>query len=99
MGTLNGTKIIEVGGIGPGPFCGMMLSDMGAEVVRIERKGQFMLTEPKCHMLTRNRRSVEIDLGKAEGVYARADTGRPANDRLSIPTTIFGKELETDGNR
>ena len=70
MGPLNGVKIIEVGGIGPGPFCGMMLSDMGAEIVRIERKGQFMLTEPKYDLLLRNRRSVEMDLRKAEAVDA-----------------------------
>ncbi len=68
MGPLHGVKVIEVGGIGPGPFCGMMLSDMGAEVVRVERKGQFALTEPKFDILLRNRRSVEIDLRKPEGV-------------------------------
>ena len=45
MGPLHGVKVIEVGGIGPGPFCGMMLSDMGAEIVRVERKGQFVLEE------------------------------------------------------
>ena len=39
MGPLSGFKIIEMAGIGPGPFCGMMLSDMGAEVVRVERVG------------------------------------------------------------
>ena len=37
MGPLTGIKIIELAGIGPGPFRGMMLSDMGAEVIRIER--------------------------------------------------------------
>lgn len=37
MGPLEGVKIIEVGGIGPGPFCAMMLSDMGAEIVRVVR--------------------------------------------------------------
>ena len=37
MGPLAGIKIIELAGIGPGPFCGMMLSDMGAEVIRIDR--------------------------------------------------------------
>ncbi len=68
MGPLHGVKVIEVGGIGPGPFCGMMLSDMGADIVRVERKGQFMLTEPKYDVLLRNRRSVEIDLRKPEGV-------------------------------
>lgn len=68
MGPLDGVKVIEVGGIGPGPFCGMMLSDMGAKIIRVERKGQFMLTEPKYDVLLRNRRSVEIDLRKPEGV-------------------------------
>ena len=70
MGPLQGVKVIEVGGIGPGPFCGMMLSDMGAEIVRVERKGQFAITEPKFDVLMRNRRSVEIDLRKEEGVSA-----------------------------
>ena len=68
MGPLHGVKVIEGGGIGPGPFCGMMLSDMGAEIVRIERKGQFALSEPKFDVPMRNRRSMEIDLRKQEGV-------------------------------
>ncbi|MBW1789756.1 MAG: CoA transferase [Deltaproteobacteria bacterium] len=68
MGPLHGVKVVEVGGIGPGPFCGMMLSDMGAEIVRIERKGQFALSEPKFDVPMRNRRSMEIDLRKQEGV-------------------------------
>jgi alpha-methylacyl-CoA racemase len=68
MGPLKGVKIIEVGGIGPGPFCGMMLSDMGAEVIRIERKGQSTSTQPKYDVMMRNRRSVGIDLKKTEGV-------------------------------
>ena len=37
MGPLEGVRILEVAGIGPGPFAGMMLSDMGAEVIRIDR--------------------------------------------------------------
>jgi len=68
VGPLEGVKIIEVGGIGPGPFCGMMLSDMGADIVRIERKGGLSLSEPKYDILTRNRRSVFIDLRKPQGV-------------------------------
>ena len=36
-GPLSGIKVIELAGIGPGPFCGMMLSDMGAEVLRVDR--------------------------------------------------------------
>jgi alpha-methylacyl-CoA racemase len=68
MGPLQGVKIIEVGGIGPGPFCGMMLSDMGADIVRIERKGGLALSEPKYDVLTRNRRSVFMDLRTPQGV-------------------------------
>jgi crotonobetainyl-CoA:carnitine CoA-transferase CaiB-like acyl-CoA transferase len=44
MGPLQGVRVIEFGGIGPGPFCAMMLSDMGAEVIRIERKGHVART-------------------------------------------------------
>jgi len=39
MGPLEGLRIIELQGIGPGPFCGMMLADMGAEVIRVDRPG------------------------------------------------------------
>jgi alpha-methylacyl-CoA racemase len=70
MGPLKGVKIIEFGGIGPGPFCAMMLSDMGADVIRIERKGQLSLTEPKYDVMKRNRRSIGIDLRKPEGAAA-----------------------------
>ncbi len=70
MGPLDGVKVIEVGGLAPGPFCGMLLSDMGAEVIRIERKDQMSLTDPKFDVLKRNRRSMLIDLRKPEGVDA-----------------------------
>jgi len=70
MGPLNGIKILEVGGIGPGPFCGMMLSDMGADIIRIERKGGLSLSEPKYDILTRNRRSISLNLRNPEGVAA-----------------------------
>src|SRR5574338_561693 len=39
MGPLHGVRILELAGIGPGPFCGMMLADMGADVIRIDRPG------------------------------------------------------------
>ena len=68
MGPLNGVKIIEVGGIGPGPFCGMMLSDMGAEIIRVERKGGLSLSDPKYDLLTRNRKSISINLRDQQGV-------------------------------
>ncbi len=70
MGPLKGVRIIEVGGIGPGPFCGMMLSDMGATVIRLERKDELSLTKSKYNILTRNRKSIFIDLKQPQGVRA-----------------------------
>jgi alpha-methylacyl-CoA racemase len=66
MGPLNGFRIIELAGIGPGPFCGMMLSDMGAEVIRVDRIAKGV-GAPK-DVLQRNRQSVAVDLKKAEGI-------------------------------
>ena len=40
MGPLKGLKIIEMAGIGPGPFCGMVLADLGADIIRIDRSAQ-----------------------------------------------------------
>lgn len=68
MGPLQGVKILEVGGIGPGPFCGMMLSDMGADVIRIEKKGQFKRISARHDILTRNRRSVIVNLKSQAGI-------------------------------
>ncbi len=66
MGPLQGFRIIELAGIGPGPFCGMMLSDMGAEVIRIERIRPGS-SRPR-DVLARNRRSVAVDLKSPAGV-------------------------------
>ena len=65
MGPLAGIKIIELAGIGPGPFCGMMLSDMGAEVIRIDRPAPGA-PAPK-DVLVRNRRSLAVDLKSEAG--------------------------------
>ncbi|NQZ97204.1 MAG: CoA transferase [Myxococcales bacterium] len=71
MGPLEGLKIIEIAGIGPGPFCGMMLADMGAEVLRIERP-QAVAAGNAAHAggdtLARGRRSIGVDLKHAAGV-------------------------------
>lgn len=66
MGPLAGYRIIELAGIGPGPFCGMMLSDMGAEVIRVERPGKDG-RRPR-DVLARNRKSLAVDLKRPEGV-------------------------------
>lgn len=71
MGPLKGVKCVEVGGIGPAPFCGMMLSDMGADIIRIERKGYKPPIEPKYDTMLRGRRAIlGIDMKKPEGVQA-----------------------------
>lgn len=68
MGPLAGYRIIELAGIGPGPFCGMMLSDMGAEVIRVERPAKDG-RRPR-DVLARNRKSLAVDLKRPEGVEA-----------------------------
>jgi len=60
QGPLKGVKVLEFVGLGPAPFCGMMLSDMGADVVRIDRPGAFGLGA--ADVLARGRRSIALDL-------------------------------------
>lgn len=65
MGPLHGLKVIELAGIGPGPMAAMLLADMGATVLRIDRKDPVGLGVPrpqKFDLLLRNRRSVPVDL-------------------------------------
>tara|TARA_Y100001970_G_scaffold263580_1_gene349201 strand:+ start:161 stop:1300 length:1140 start_codon:yes stop_codon:yes gene_type:complete len=73
MGPLEGKKIIEIAGIGPGPFCAMVLSDLGAEVIRIDRvsavPNEFPST-PGVDLLNRGRKSVAFDLKNQEGIKA-----------------------------
>ncbi|MEO1042953.1 MAG: CaiB/BaiF CoA-transferase family protein [Pseudomonadota bacterium] len=75
-GPLKGLRIVEFAGIGPGPFCGMMLADHGAEVIRIERIGAFNApTDP----LLRSRRSITINTRSPEGVALAKDLVRTAD--------------------
>jgi alpha-methylacyl-CoA racemase len=70
-GPLEGIRIVEFAGIGPGPFCGMMLADHGAEVIRIDRaNGSRGGSQPVTSkdVLARGRKSIAIDLKSAEGV-------------------------------
>lgn len=59
MGPLKGVRVIEMAGIGPGPFCGMLLSDLGAEVLRVERHGA---SSDVYDPLQRNRLCLALDL-------------------------------------
>ena len=70
MGALDGVKVLELAGIGPGPFCGMMLADMGADVVRIDRAGsvkEFDVNSPPNDIISRGRKSIGIDLKNPQG--------------------------------
>ena len=73
MGPLTGYRVIEFAGIGPGPMCAMLLSDMGADVLRIDRTsaaGLGISMRTKFDLLNRGRRSVAFDLKKAEAIDA-----------------------------
>ncbi|HCO59485.1 MAG TPA: carnitine dehydratase, partial [Porticoccaceae bacterium] len=70
-GPLAGLKVIELAGIGPAPMCGMMLSDMGAEVVRVDRladAGLGIAMPKKYNLLGRGRRSIALDLKNPDGI-------------------------------
>lgn len=69
-GPLSGIKVIELAGIGPGPFAAMLLADLGAEVVRIERASVVSRTDPRVaalDLMNRGRRSVGVDLKDPRG--------------------------------
>ena len=71
MGPLHGLKVIELAGIGPGPMAAMLLADMGATVLRVDRKEASGLGVPrpqKYDLLLRNRRSVPVDLKQPAAV-------------------------------
>jgi alpha-methylacyl-CoA racemase len=68
MGPLKGIRVVEFAGLGPGPFAAMMLSDLGAEVLRIDRKGGR--TPQKTDTYLRGRRTLALDMKKPEAVQA-----------------------------
>jgi alpha-methylacyl-CoA racemase len=73
MGPLAGVRILEIAGIGPGPFAAMVLADMGAEVLRIDRAQNVDSKaggEPPGDLLNRGRRSLGLDLKNPDGVAA-----------------------------
>jgi len=67
MGPLKGLKIIEMAGIGPGPFCGMVLADLGAKIIRVDRASAIG-TGSKQDAANRGKKSIAVDLKSKEGV-------------------------------
>ncbi|MBB5799077.1 CaiB/BaiF CoA transferase family protein [Streptomyces caelestis] len=79
-GPLTGVRVVELAGIGPGPFAAMLLADLGADVVRVDRPGgPGLAIDPAYDVTNRNKRSVVVDLKSADGsarvldLAARAD--------------------------
>ena len=66
QGPLSGLMVVEFAGIGPGPFCGMLLSDLGADVVRIDRKGKGRASP--ADITSRGRRSIGLDLKNPDAI-------------------------------
>jgi alpha-methylacyl-CoA racemase len=80
MGPLEGVRVVELAGIGPAPFCAMLLSDMGAEVIRVDRAGNVGQDDSRVggppgeefrfNLLARGRRNIAVDLKNPEGAAA-----------------------------
>src|SRR4029453_11063301 len=65
LGPLQGLRVVEFAGLGPGPFCGMLLADLGADVVRIDRKGArggLLEAIGGTSLMDRGKRSIALDL-------------------------------------
>ncbi|HSW19233.1 MAG TPA: CaiB/BaiF CoA-transferase family protein [Ramlibacter sp.] len=72
-GPLSGIRVLELGALGPAPFCGALLADLGADVVRVDRLATSDLgveTPPRFDFYNRNKRSIALDLKHPEGVAA-----------------------------
>ncbi len=77
QGPLTGYRVVELGTLGPGPFCAMVLSDLGADVIRVDRVAEVRDEWPDpmdTDIMLRGRRSIALDL--------KSDGGREAARRL-----------------
>ena len=82
VGPLTGIRIVELAGLGPAPFAGMMLADHGAEVIRIERPGGSRAgqrADPAKDILSRSRKSIIVDLKRPAGVQVVRDLCQSAD--------------------
>ncbi len=77
MGPLNGFTVIELSGIGPGPFCGMMLADMGARVIRVDRVGADARTRKE--VAARGKESIAVNLKDKQGIQVILDLCKQAD--------------------
>jgi alpha-methylacyl-CoA racemase len=82
MGPLAGVRIVEMAGIGPAPFCGMLLADLGADVVRVDRLAAADLgfaIDPRFDFLNRSKRAIAVDLKSPDGTAVVKDLVKSAD--------------------
>jgi alpha-methylacyl-CoA racemase len=95
-GPLAGIRLVELAGIGPGPFAAMMLADQGAQIIRLERAGSMGLGDARLDILNRSRPSLKVDLKSAliegfrPGVMERLGLGPDACLALN-PKLVYGR--------
>ena len=82
-GPLAGLRVLELAGIGPGPFCAMLLADQGATVLRIDRPGAAS-AHPEREFLNRGRRSAVLDLKHPRAVDALLRLADAADDPAAV---------------
>lgn len=98
-GPLAGVKVIELGGIGPGPHAGMVLADLGADVVRVRRPGGLTMPSEDRDLLHRGKRIVDLDVKTQPQAMLELAAPRPmccwtvsgpalASASASDPTTV-----------
>jgi alpha-methylacyl-CoA racemase len=85
-GPLAGIRVLDMTGLGPGPYCTMLLGDLGADVVRIERPGSSRFREPEKFVPHRSRRSIVIDITAPDG-------------RDLVLRLVEGADVLVEGNR
>src|SRR5262245_37157101 len=78
-GPLRGVKVVELAGIGPGPHACMILADLGADVIRVDRPGGQLLTGGPSDLLNRGRPSVALDLKHPDGIATVLDLAERAD--------------------
>jgi len=93
-GPLQGLKVVEMVGIGPGPFCAMLLADMGAEVIRIDRHSGKTRMEPRFDVLARGRKSIALDLKNPAAVEVALELISKADALIS---KVFAPAMERLG--
>lgn len=83
QGPLSGIRVLELAGLAPGPFAGMMLADHGAEVLRVDRVGAVS-DRPRTDVMDRGKRTIGLDLKSPDGVAAFKELARQADVVIEV---------------